>query len=105
MLFLDFTENSQNGIVPRPKSLCIRLSLKIDIVEISMEKLVLLLVEMKFSLGEHCQLGPSWVNPGENIVEVLTQLHLELQVILLGDVLDRDAVAEKLHQVAPRRCQ
>ena len=99
MLFLDFTENSQNGIVPRPKSLCIRLSLKIDIVEISMEKLVLLLVEMKFSLGEHCQLGPSWVNLGENIVEVLTQLHLELQVILLGDVLDRDAVAEKLHQV------
>ena len=46
MLFLDFTENSQNGIVPRPKSLCIRLSLKIDIVVESLEKLVLLLVEM-----------------------------------------------------------
>ena len=38
-------------------------------------------------------------------MEVLTQLHLELQVILLGDVLDRDAVAEKLHQVPLGRGQ
>ena len=38
-------------------------------------------------------------------MEVLTQLHLELQVILLGDVLDRDAVAEKLHQVSLGRGQ
>ena len=60
---------------------------------------------MKFSLGKHCQLRPSRVNLGENVVEVLTKLHLVLQVILLGDVLDGDAVAEILHQVPLGRGQ
>ena len=65
----------------------------------------ILLVEMKFPFGKHCQLGPSRVNLGENVVEVLTKLHLVLQVILLGDVLDGDAVAEILHQVPLGRGQ
>ena len=60
---------------------------------------------MKFSLGKHCQLRPSRVNLGENIVKVLTQLDLVLQVILLGGVLDGDAVAEELHQVPLGRGQ
>ena len=38
-------------------------------------------------------------------MKVLTQLNLVLQVILLGGVLDGDAVAEELHQVPLGRGQ
>ena len=38
-------------------------------------------------------------------MEVLAELHLVLEVVLLAEVGHGDAVAEELHQVAPRRGQ
>ena len=60
---------------------------------------------MKFPLGEHGELWPARVNPGEDVVEVLAELHLVLELVLLAEVGHGDAVAEELHQVTPRRRQ